>query len=119
MNARLGIKFITIAIISLIGLIVCGCQNDTPDNYELTAEFLGSDPAEGETIIIGTNLAIKIRLFFDRAPLSVTIFDQKAGLSGNSATWRGYIVKGLDNSTGRTTLPVAWVNPDGSKGAGK
>ena len=110
--------YLCIVIAGLICLVGLGCQNETQDNEAQTAHFLGSDPANGTQIVIPHSSKTSIRLFFDREPLEVTIFGQKTKISGNTATWTGWPNELSENSSIRRIFPIAWVNPDGTKGEG-
>ena len=107
---------ICIIIACLIGLVASGCQNGPQDNDEMKSHFLYSHPADGGTIPTGSGLLLKIGLFFDQPPLRVTIRGQSAEIDNHKVTWTGF--SEIDFPTGRTTLPINWVNPDGSKGEG-
>ena len=123
----------SVYIMVIAGLILApfGCENDTHDNDKQPAHLLYSEPSNNATIVIGSVLTIDILLVFDRAPRTVTILGKKAYIVGNTAEWKAWLTHDyryhktgtvpddyLDPKTGKLTLPITWVNPDGSSGEG-
>ena len=111
----------SVCIMAITGLVLTalGCGNDAHDIEKPPVHLLYTEPADNETIFITDNLAISIRLFFDRAPRSVTIHGKKAKIGGNTAKWEDWLRdEFFDNNTGIAILHIDWVNPDGSQGEG-
>ena len=82
-----------------------GCEED-PQIVKEVAELVETVPASGERAAVHQPVV----LYFDKAPLAVTVNGTAARVAGNSAIW--YFPK--PPSYGDGLFHIEWTNPDGS-----
>ena len=98
------------------GFLVCfcfgivGCQEEDPQIIKEVAELIETVPASGERAAAHQPVVI----YFDKAPLAVTINGTAARVAGNRAIW--YFPK--PSSYGDGLFHIEWTNPDGSPNVG-
>ena len=98
------------------GFLVClyfglvGCEEEDPQIVKEVAELVETVPASGE----GAAAHQPVVLYFDKAPLAVTVNGTVARVVGNSAIW--YFPK--PPSYGDGLFHIEWTNPDGSPNVG-
>ena len=98
------------------GFLVCfcfglvGCEEEDPQIVKEVAELVKTVPASGERAAAHQPVV----LYFDKAPLAVTVNGTAARVAGNSAIW--YFPKPPPYGDG--LFHIEWTNPDGSPNVG-
>ena len=87
-----------------------GCEDEDPQIVKKVAELVEMVPASGERAAAHQPVV----LYFDKAPLAVTVNGTAARVEGNSAIW--YFPK--PPSYGDRLFHIEWTNPDGSPNVG-
>ena len=98
------------------GFLVClcfgivGCEDEDPQIVKEVAELVETVPASGERAAAHQPVVI----YFDKAPLAVTVNGTAARVAGNSAIWSFP----KPPSYGDGLFHIEWTNPDGSPNVG-
>ena len=87
-----------------------GCEEEDPQIVKEVAELVETVPASGERAAAHQPVVI----YFDKAPLAVTVNGTAARVAGNSAIW--YFPKPPPYGNG--LFYIEWTNPDGSPNVG-
>ena len=91
-----------------LGLV--GCEDEDPQIVKEVAELVRTVPASGERAAVHQPVV----LYFDKAPLAVTVNGTAARVAGNSAIWSFP----KPPSYGDGLFHIEWTNPDGSPNVG-
>ena len=98
------------------GFLVClclglvGCEEEDRQIVKEVAELVETVPASGERAAVHQPVV----LYFDKAPLAVTVNGTEARVVGNSAIWSFP----KPPSYGDGLFHIEWTNPDGSSNVG-
>ena len=87
-----------------------GCEDEDPQIVKEVAELVKTVPASGERAAAHQPVV----LYFDKAPLAVTVNGTEARVAGNSAIWSFPKLP----SYGDGLFHIEWTNPDGSPNVG-
>ena len=87
-----------------------GCEDEDPQIVKEVAELVETVPASGERAAAHQPVV----LYFDKAPLAVTVNGTAARVAGNSAIWSFP----KPPSYGDGLFHIEWTNPDGSPNVG-
>ena len=79
----LGKVVLCVALLALSCFGLVGCENEDPQIVKEVAELVETVPASGERAAAHQPVV----LYFDKAPLAVTVNGTAARVVGNSAIW--------------------------------
>ena len=106
----LGKVVLCVALLALSCFGLVGCENEDPQIVKEVAELVETVPASGERAAAHQPVV----LYFDKAPLAVTVNGTAARVVGNSAIWSFP----KPPSYGDELFHIEWTNPDGSPNVG-
>ncbi len=107
MFARL-LMCVGLPVLFCFGLV--GCEDEDPQIVKEVAELVETVPASGKRAAAHQPVV----LYFDKAPLAVTVNGTAARVAGNSAIWSFP----KPPSYGDGLFHIEWTNPDGSPNVG-
>ncbi len=105
-----------VRLLICVGFLAClclglvGCEDEDPQIIKEVAQLVETVPASGERAAAHQPVV----LYFDKAPLAVTVNGTAARVEGNSAIWS--FPKPPPYGDG--LFHIEWTNPDGSPNAG-
>ena len=101
---------VCVGLLALPCLGLVGCGDEDPQIVKEVAELVETVPASGERAAVHQPVV----LYFDKAPLAVTVNGTAARVVGNSAIWSFP----KPPSYGSELFHIEWTNPDGSPNVG-